>query len=363
MKITNIRFGKLSVPLITPFKTALRTVDCINDLVVIIETDCGSIGYGSAPATPVITGDTHGSIMAAIDDLFKPNLLGMDVANISQITQTIQSAMIGNYSAKAALEIAVYDLWGKLHNAPLYKLLGGGTPSLSTDVTISVDHIDKMISDANRALADGFDILKIKIGKDIEQDIERVIQLHALTKGKAQLRLDVNQGWTAKQTVYATRQFEAQNIHLELIEQPVKADDFSGLKYISDRVCTPIMADESAFNVKQVVELIHGNVVDIINIKLMKTGGISNAIKIADIAASLDTPCMIGCMLEGSIGVAAAAHLAVAKSHSISKIDLDGPALGQYDPVVGGASFDKSAIKLSEAPGLGIERIDGLIEL
>jgi len=133
--------------------------------------------------------------------------------------------------------------------------------------------------------------------------------------------------------------------------------------YISERVLTPIMADESAFGPKQVFELIRLGAADIINIKLMKTGGLSNAIKIADIAALYDVKCMIGCMLEGSVGAAAAAHLAVAKANIISKIDLDGPALGQYDPVIGGVSFDKANISLSEAPGLGIEGIDGLIDL
>ena len=123
------------------------------------------------------------------------------------------------------------------------------------------------------------------------------------------------------------------------------------------------MADESAFSPKQVIELITSHAVDIINIKLMKTGGFSNAIKIADIAKIYQVDCMIGCMLEGSIGVAAAAHLAAAKADVIIKIDLDGPALGTFDPVSGGVSFNKSIIQLSNSPGLGIASINGLIEL
>jgi len=363
MKITNIRFATLSVPLITPFKTALRTVNNIEDIIVIIETDVGEIGYGSAPATPVITGDTHGSVIAAINTVIKPKILGCDIANLNEITQLIQNALVNNYSAKAAVEIAVYDLWGKYHNAPLYKLLGGGNNQLKTDITISVDGIDKMVGDAKRAVLDGFDILKIKIGNDIHQDIKRVQAIHNAVGQKAQLRLDVNQGWTKKQTVYAAKALENSGVELELIEQPVKADDFAGMLYISERVLTPIMADESAFGPKQVFELIHLGAADIINIKLMKTGGLSHAIKIADIAAIYHVDCMIGCMLEGSVGVAAAAHLAVAKANIINKVDLDGPALGQYDPVIGGVNFDKANISLSEAPGLGIEGIEGMIEL
>ena len=361
MKITNIRFAKLIVPLITPFKTSMRTVENIEDLVVIIETDSGQIGYGSAPATPVITGDTHGSIIAAIDLVFKPKLCGLEIENLNEITHIIQTSMVNNPSAKAALEIAVYDLWGKLHNAPLYKLLGGGDNKLRTDITISVDNIDKMIKDAALALDNGFDILKIKIGNNISDDIERVREIYKAVGDKALLRLDVNQGWSPKQTVYAVQLFENAGIQLELVEQPVKADDFAGLKYISDRVNTPIMADESAFSPKQVIELITHQCVDIINIKLMKTGGLSNAIAIAEIAKTYQVECMIGCMLEGSIAVSAAAHLASAKSNIITKIDLDGPSLGCFDPVKGGVLFDQSIIQLNNLPGLGIESIDGLI--
>jgi len=363
MKITDIRFSKLCIPLITLFKTALRSVENIEDIVIIIETDIGEIGYGSAPATPVITGDTHGSVIAAIETVIKPKILGCDISNLNEVTERIQASMVNNYSAKAAVEIAVYDLWGKLHNAPLYKLLGGGNRRLKTDITISVNGIDKMVSDSLSAIADGFDILKIKIGNDIHQDIKRVQAIHRAVGKKAQLRLDVNQGWNKKQTVYASKTLEYSGVELELIEQPVKADDIAGMLYISDRVLTPIMADESAFGPKQVFELINSGAADIINIKLMKTGGLSNAIKIADIAALYDVDCMIGCMLEGSISAAAAAHLAVAKANIINKVDLDGPALGQYDPVIGGVSFDKAYINLGEAPGLGIQSINGLINI
>ncbi|MDQ9091126.1 dipeptide epimerase [Pseudoalteromonas haloplanktis] len=360
MKITAIRFAKLKVPLVTPFKTALREVSFIEDLVVIIETDKGEIGYGAAASTPVITGDTHQSILSVIKQFIAPKLLGMEIENLNQICQVIQSSVVANYSAKAALELAVYDLWGKLYQAPLYKLLGGGSQTLRTDITISVDNIDKMLSDCALAVAQGFDILKVKIGNDLQQDIERVKAIYQDFGQKTHIRLDVNQGWNAKQTVFALQKLESLNVELELVEQPVKSDDFKGLKYITERVNTPIMADESAFSPKQVIQLLEQNVVDIINIKVMKTGGLSRAIEIANITAQYQAQCMIGCMLEGSIAVAGAAHLASAKAQQISKIDLDGPALGQYDPVQGGVEFNGPAITLSDGPGLGINSIDTL---
>ncbi|RYD16577.1 MAG: dipeptide epimerase [Lysobacteraceae bacterium] len=360
MKITDIRFGMLKVPLKTPFKTALRTVEAVEDIVVMVNTDSGHVGYGEAPATAVITGDTHGSIIDAIRHYIAPRLIGQDIADLNRITHLVQGSMEKNSSAKAAVEIAVYDLWGQLYGAPLYRLLGGGDPVITTDITISVDYIDKMVADSLSAVDRGFESLKIKVGKDIGVDIERVKAIYAAVEGRALLRLDANQGWTAKQAVYALQELEDSGVRLELVEQPVKAQDLDGMKYVTERVHTPVMADESVFGPTEVIELIRMRAADIINIKLMKTGGLSNAIRIADIAAMYQVDCMIGCMLESSISVAAAVHVAVAKSNAITKIDLDGPSLCAFNPVDGGVIFNESEISITDAPGLGIREIRGL---
>ncbi len=360
MKITDIQFGMLRVPLKTPFKTALRTVEAVEDIVVMVNTDTGHVGYGEAPATAVITGDTHGSIVEAIRHYISPRLIGADIADLNHNTQLIQTAMEKNTSAKAAVEIAIYDLFGQLYNAPLYRLLGGGDPVVTTDITISVDTIDKMVADSIDACDRGFDSLKIKVGKDIGVDIERVKAIYAAVEGRALLRLDANQGWTAKQAVYALQNLEEAGVRLELVEQPVKAHDLDGMKYVTERVHTPIMADESVFGPTEVIELIRMRAADIINIKLMKTGGLSNAIRIADICAMYQVECMIGCMLETSISVAAAVHLAVAKASVITKVDLDGPSLCAFNPVEGGVIFNESEITVTDAPGLGIREIRGM---
>ena len=360
MKITAIELGMLRVPLKTPFKTALRTVETVEDVVVLIRTDTGHTGYGEAPATAVITGDTHGSIIEAIRHFIAPRLIGQDVVNLNHLRTLVQTAMERNTSAKAAVEIALYDLWAQLHGAPLYQMLGGGDPVITTDITISVDYIDKMVADSLSAIERGFESLKIKVGKDIGLDIERVKAIHAAVEGRALLRLDANQGWTAKQAVHAMKALEDAGVVLELLEQPVKAADIAGLKYVTDRVNTPVMADESVFSPSQVMDLIQQRAADIINIKLMKTGGLSNAIRIADIAGIYGVPCMIGCMIESSISVAAAVHLAVAKAGAITKVDLDGPSLGRFNPVEGGVTFNESEISISDAPGLGITEVRAL---
>jgi o-succinylbenzoate synthase len=363
MKIRSIRFGMLNVPLKTPFKTAMRTVSEIEDVVVIIETDTGHAGYGSAPATAVITGDTHGSIIEAISKVMAPALIGRDIADLNGLVTDIQGAIVRNFSAKAAVEMAVYDLYGQLYGAPLYKLLGGGDNVITTDITISVDYIDKMVEDTLAAIEQGFETLKIKVGKDPALDIERIKAIYAAINGRALIRLDANQGWTPKQTVFVLRALEDSGVRLELLEQPVRGDDIEGMKYVTERIHTPVMADESSFGPKEAIELIRTRAADIINIKLMKTGGISNAIKIADIAGIYGVNCMIGCMLESSIGVAAAAHIAVAKASVITMVDLDTPSLGRYDPVSSGVQFNNAEITITDLPGLGISNIDNLVML
>ena len=153
---------------------------------------------------------------------------------------------------------------------------------------------------------------------------------------------------------------EDAGIRLELLEQPVKARDLKGLKYVTERIHTPVMADESVFGPQEVLDLVRMRAADIINIKLMKTGGLSGAILTADLAALYGVDCMIGCMLESSISVAAAVHLAVAKANAITKVDLDGPSLGQFNPVRGGVIFNESEISVTDAPGLGIVEVEGL---
>ena len=360
MKITGFRLAKLCVPLVTPFKTALRTVTKIEDIILLVETDTGNIGYGEAPATAVITGDTHGSIIDALRLHIMPAIMGINVDNIGAMTTAIQGAIVHNTNAKAAAEIAAYDLHAQAQNKPLYRVLGGGKKRLSTDLTISVDTIDKMVADSMLALGQGYKTLKIKVGKDIKVDIKRIKAIFQKTNGKAKLILDANQGWNAKNAVNAIQKLEDFGVKLDLVEQPVKASDIAGMHYITQRVNTPIMADESAFNPAQVTALLERDACDIINIKLMKTGGLSGAIKIADIAKSYGAPCMIGCMLETSISVSAAAHFAAANADVITRIDLDGPALGTFDPVEGGTTFNGPEIILSDEPGLGIKSIKNL---
>ena len=166
MKITDIKIRRISVPLRTPFKTALRTVNSVEDVIVEIHTDTGNIGFGEAPPTGVITGDTTGAIIGAIEDHIKKTIVGMKIENFEDLMLKLQSCVLKNTSAKAAVDIALYDLYGQLYGAPLYKLLGGYRKEIVTDITISVNDPEEMAKDSLDAINRGYSTLKIKVGKD-----------------------------------------------------------------------------------------------------------------------------------------------------------------------------------------------------
>ena len=359
MKIKAVHLYVMRIPLRTPFKTALRTVEAMENLVVTLETDEGALGYGEAPPTAVITGDTIPSIAGAIRDFLAPKLIGLEVERLDALHAALDAAMVHNTSAKAAVEIALYDLWGKRWNAPLYQLLGGARRELETDLTISVNAPEEMARDAADAVKRGFRILKVKVGTDAALVLARLKAVREAAGPEAVLRVDANQGWTMREAVRLISAIEDAGLNPELVEQPVKADDIDGLRYVTSRVYTPILADESVFSPQDAANILSTRAADLVNIKLMKTGGLHGAMAIASIAEAFRAECMMGCMLEGNIAVTAAAHAAMARN-VITRIDLDGPALCRENPVVGGASFTGSRIVLPDAPGLGIERVEGL---
>jgi len=358
MKIQSIEIGKVSIPLKKPFKTALRTVHSAEDIIVKVIADSGEVGFGNAPPTAVITGDSQDSIIAAIRDTLAPKLVGMEIDNLEGIMTALDTGMLHNCSAKAALDIAVYDLFGKRYGLPLYKLFGGYCRSMETDLTISLNEPEEMVCDSLEAVAEGYTALKLKVGNDPALDIRRVQAIRDAVGPNVKIRLDANQGWNAKEAVRTIRRFEADGLDIELIEQPVKAHDFDGLKYVTDHVETDIMADESAFGPYEVFRLLSMRACDLVNIKLMKAGGLHNAVKIAHFAETMGVQCMMGCMLESKVGITAAASLAAGK-RIVTRADLDAAVLLAEDPVVGGVSFDKNQLILSDAPGLGITEVLG----
>ncbi len=359
MKITKVRLGRISVPLRVPFKTALRSVNSVEDVIVEIHTDTGAVGYGEAPPTGAITGDTTGAIIGAIQDHIAKSIIGRDVDDFEDVLQTVQKCIVKNTSAKAAVDMALWDLYGQLYKIPVYKLMGGARKQIVTDITISVNPPEEMARDAVNAVQRGYDTLKVKVGISPELDVARLTAIREAIGGKTRICIDANQAWSPKQAVRLLNQMQDKGLDIEFVEQPVKAHDFEGLKYVTERSYVPVLADESVFSPEDAMKIMQMGAADLVNIKLMKCGGLYNALKIASAAEVYGVECMIGCMLEAKISVNAAVHLACAKK-IITKVDLDGPVLCSEDPILGGAVFDEQLITVSDAPGLGIQGVEGI---
>lgn len=358
MRITGFRIGLLSAALRVPFKTALRSVDSVEDVVLELECSDGRVGRGEAPPTAAITGETLDSITAALRDHICPRLVGRDIEDFQTLCAEVQSAVVGNSSAKAAADIALWDLYAQYCGLPVYKLLGGGTPLIVTDLTISVNGPEIMAKDAEYGVKCGYDVLKIKVGVDPELDFARLKAVRGAAKA-AKIRIDANQAWSPKLAVRLLGQMQDAGLDIELVEQPVKARDIEGLRYVTQNSPVPVMADESVFSPKDALDIMQRRAADLLNIKLMKCGGLTNALRIASAAEVHGVECMMGCMLEAKVSVTAAAHLACAKN-IITRIDLDGPALCSEDPVLGGAEFKGREIRLPERPGLGIDGVNNI---
>ncbi len=359
MRMKEIAIGEIAIPLKTPFKTALRTVDRMRDLIVRIRLESGETGYGEAPPTAVITGETLSSISAAIREYLAPALRGMIFDRPGEVWERMDRVLAKNTSAKAAVDIAVHDAWARAMGNPLSRLLNpeeSGKAELETDLTISLNDAETMARDAEKAVRDGFRILKVKVGRGGSEDVERVRRVRRAAGADAVLRIDANQGWSPEEAVRTIRMMEDAGLDIELVEQPVSCHNFRGMQYVTARVETPILADESVFSPEDAERLIEERGADLINIKLMKTGGIYPAVKICRMAEKAGIGCMMGCMLESAVSVSAGVHLAAAEP-IVRYCDLDGPSLCAENPYTGGPVYEGARIRIPETPGIGIDRV------
>lgn len=353
MKISHVEVEIKRLKLKKPFITALRKVVSIEAAVVRLKLKDGTQGIGTASPSVVITGESIESIASTIKNTLAPAVIDQNILNIFSLSRTIQKTCIGNMSAKAGFEIALFDAYSKFLRFPLYQLLGGKTNTLENNMTVSMNQVNTMVRDAVESVEQGFKSLKIKVGLDGQKDFERIKAIREAVGPSIQIRVDANQGWNKKEAVNIIKRWEDARLNISIIEQPVLADDIDSLKYVTDHVYTPIMADESIFSPEQALKLVQTKAVDWLNIKLMKAGGIVRALQIASIAEAGRIPCMIGSMMESGPGVLAAAHLACAHPN-ILKIDLDAPLwLKSNDAQT--SPFQGPMIMLSENPGLGYD--------
>jgi L-alanine-DL-glutamate epimerase-like enolase superfamily enzyme len=270
----------------------------------------------------------------------------------------VRRAVVGNESAKAAVDVALHDLVARRLGVPLVRLLGGDTLRVPTDVTLAAGAADTLATAAAARVAEGFSVLKLKVGTDAASDVARVRAVRDAVGPIVGLRLDANQGWTPRDAVRVISGIEDAGLDVELVEQPVHRADLEGLRWVTDHVQTPILADESVFSVRDLVGVIRQRAADMINVKLSKCGGLQPARTLLSLAEEHGLGTIVGSMMEGPIGIGAAASLAAA--HGTSAVsDLDAAWWLAASPVRGGIFYDGAFVQLVDGPGLGVDSIEG----
>lgn len=311
MIIKSISTSLEKIPLKTPFVTALRRVDNVEFIRLRLESENGNISLGEAPATKAITGEDLISIEQAVDK-HKSKFIGLDMHRALEVLHSLD---IGS-SAKAALDMALYNLINPMVNKTDKK----------TAITISLGNIEKMLIDSNIASTNQNKILKLKFSDDIDHAIEVTKKIKNQNIDSIIL-VDANQAWSYEGTM---KYIDAiKDIDIELIEQPVKKDELDELKKITKYSHVPIVADESCFNIDEVRYIVENNIADVINIKLMKCGGVTKAIEILEYCRSKGVPVMMGSMLEGPTSIKYASSLVDTYKDVVKYVDLDSPLL--YD--------------------------------
>jgi L-alanine-DL-glutamate epimerase-like enolase superfamily enzyme len=356
MSISHVRTHRVSAPLHTPFVTALRRATTVETLIVEVADSDGRSGFGEAPQVWQVTGASVAGSEACVRDLLGPLLTGRDPDDLNARCVEIRRAVAGNEAAKGAVDTALHDLAARRLGVPLARLLGGTARRVPTDVTLSAGAAGELAAAARDRVAEGFTVLKLKVGTDAETDLSRVRRVREAVGPDVRIRLDANQGWTPREAVRVIRGIEDAGLDVELVEQPVAGPDLDGLAWVSDRVGVPILADEAVFGVRDLVEVIRRRAADMVNVKLAKCGGLGPARTLLELAAAHGMGTVVGSMMETQVGIGAAASL-VAAVGTTATSDLDAAWWLASSPIQEGIVYTDAAVLLSDTPGLGVTAV------
>lgn len=352
MIITHTEIFRFSIPM-HPFTIATGTMHFAQNIFIRIHTDENIYGVGECSAFPMIVGETQDTCMVMAGD-FARIWKGKDPLDIEQRMDELHSYAAGNTTAKSAFDMALYDIAAKYAGKPLYTFLGGNPDKkMQTDLTIGIDTPANMSKEAVKFKEDGAKIIKVKLGKDPIDDIERIRQIRAAIGYSIALRIDANQGWSLEQAGRALTALAPYEI--AFCEQPMRRYNDHLLPALKKISPIPIMADESVFDHHDAERIIKADGCDYVNIKFSKSSGIREAIKINDVCAQNNIPCMIGCMMESRIALTAFAHFAAA-SENVRFYDMDTCLMGlKEDPVTGGIRFHDFYVELPRGNGIGAD--------
>jgi len=350
MQITRVTAWPLPLKLTEPYTIAYETIASVTNVFVRIETNGPHIGFGCAAPDLEVTGETAEDVLDALDQIAAPALSGRDPIRIAALLELLTDDMRARPSAMAAIDMALHDLLGKVANMPLWKILGGYRDSIETSVTIGILSEAETIERAVDWVAQGFRCLKLKGGQNVESDISRVLQVHERVGDGIELRFDANQGYTVEEAIRFVKATGAAK--LSVFEQPTHKGQPSLLGKVTRATQVPVMADESLMGLRDAFRLARDDLVDMVNVKLMKVGGISEAIQVNSVARSAGLEVMVGCMDEAELAIAAGLHYALARPNVIYA-DLDGHLALIDDPSRGSVTLEDGVLRASALPGLG----------
>lgn len=351
MKIIRTDIYRYSIRM-EPFVIATGTMHFAQNVFIRVHTDGGMYGVGECSAFPMIVGETQETCLAMAKD-FAQLWKGKDALDITARLNELDAFTAHNSTIKSAFDMALYDIAAKDFKQPLYKLLGGNKRTVETDITIGIGTPEEMAGQAVQWQEKGATVLKIKLGKKVNEDLERIRKIRQAIKPGMTIRIDANQGWSFEDAVYVLQAIE--DLDIEFCEQPMRTwyDDL--LPELREKSPVKIMADESCYSHHDARRLIKSKACDYINIKFAKSGGITEARKIHALAKEAGIWCMIGSMLESRVALTANLHFAYA-SPNVQFFDLDTCLLGQLeDPVVGGVFYKGFFLDIPDAPGIGAD--------
>jgi L-alanine-DL-glutamate epimerase-like enolase superfamily enzyme len=353
VKITAVESWREAVPLTRPYEIASMRIDSVDLFFLRIRTDCGVAGLGSASPAEDVTGESPEASREALSHTRLEWLGGRDPRRLGELLEELTCSHRGAPAARAAIDMALHDLVARIEDVPLVDLFGRCHEALPTSVTIGITSVEATLAEAEEHLDRGFRCLKVKTGRSLDEDRERLAKLRERVGPDVGIRIDANQGCSVDQLPELAAL--ALNLDLELIEQPLHSSTVHELRLLPPELRRLVAADESLIGEEDARALAEEPVAcGIFNIKLMKCGGIRPGLGIAEVAHAADIDLMWGCNDESVLSITAALHAAYACPRT-RHLDLDGSFDLARDPAMGGFEVEHGMLRLLDRPGLGVD--------